>query len=87
MGIFIDALLFRNETFLVIFKQYEKGTQKGSKEISSDWRSAVDLKGNWEEAREEEEKNIYLLRVKKKVYLTDIIQILLCWYYFCYNKV
>ena len=46
MEILIDALLFRIETFLVIFKQYEKGTQKGSKEISSDWRSAVDLKGN-----------------------------------------
>ena len=46
MEMLIDALLFRNETFLVIFKQYEKGTQKGSKEISSDWRSAVDLKGN-----------------------------------------
>ena len=86
MEILIDALLFRNETFLVIFKQYEKGTQKGSKEISSDWRSAVDLKGNWEKARRRK-KYILRERVKKIVYLTDIIQILLCWYYFCYNKV
>ena len=57
MEILIGVLLFRNEIFLVIFKQYEKGTQKGSKEISSDWRSAVDLKGNWEKARRR--KNIY----------------------------
>ena len=55
-AIVLMAWQLKMRLFSVISKQYEKGSQKGSKEISSDWRSAVDLKGNWEEAREEEEK-------------------------------